>query len=78
MPKILVVDDEPYIREVVRRILTQEEYDVIEAKDGGAALEKAFQELPDIILMDVMMPGMDGFEALRLREIPIYFELIQV
>ena len=71
MPKILVVDDEPHIREVVRRFLTPEGYDVIEAGDGGAALEKACQELPDIVLLDLTMPVMDGFEVLRgLRETP--------
>lgn len=71
MPKILVVDDEPHIREVVRRFLTTEGYDVIEAEDGGAALEKALKELPDIVLLDLTMPVMDGFEVLRdLRETP--------
>jgi len=71
MPKILVVDDEPHVREVVRRFLTPEGYAVIEAEDGEAGLEKAFRELPDIILLDVMMPVMDGFQLLKgLRETP--------
>jgi len=71
MPKVLVVDDEPHIREVVRRVLAQEGYDVMEAEDGEAALEKAFREIPDLIVLDVMMPVMDGFAVLRgLRETP--------
>ena len=71
MAKVLVVDDEPHIREVVRRFLTREGYDVIEAEDGAEALEKVGQEAPDIILLDVQMPQMDGFEVLkRLREDP--------
>src|ERR671936_2725941 len=66
--RILVVDDEAEIRRSVRMILEYEGYDVIEAASGpdGAAL--AERETPDLVFLDVKMPGMDGLEALqRLR-----------
>jgi two-component system KDP operon response regulator KdpE len=67
---ILVVDDEPRMIRFIRMNLELEGYQVIEARNGLAALEQVRQYLPDLVIMDVMMPEMDGFEALRtLREI---------
>jgi two-component system, OmpR family, KDP operon response regulator KdpE len=67
--RILVVDDEPRIRRFVRMNLELEGYDVYEADDGLSALHKVRDDLPDLVLLDVMMPNMDGFETLaRLRE----------
>jgi two-component system, OmpR family, KDP operon response regulator KdpE len=67
---ILVVDDEPRMVRFVRMNLELEGYQVSSANSGMEALEKARDELPDLVLLDVMMPGMDGFETLeRLREI---------
>lgn len=60
---ILVVDDEPQIRRVLRSTLSSSGYDVIEAKDGVEAVDMAVRERPDLILMDVNMPGLSGFEA---------------
>jgi two-component system, OmpR family, KDP operon response regulator KdpE len=60
---ILVVDDEPQIRRVLRVSLSGDGYDVIEAKDGQQAVEMVMREHPDLILMDVNMPGMSGLEA---------------
>jgi len=60
---ILVVDDEPQIRRVLRSTLSSSGYDVIEAKDGEEAIDMAVRERPDLILMDVNMPGMSGLEA---------------
>lgn len=72
MARVLVVDDEPDLRNLVADILIDAGHDVTTAKDGGAALEKAGIKQPDIILLDVMMPVMDGFEVLkRLRASPI-------
>ncbi len=72
MTKILVVEDERRIRELLVDILLDEEYDVIEAEDGCEGLEKACSEHPDIMLLDVMMPGMDGFQVLeKLKEDPV-------
>ena len=61
--KILLVDDEPDIIEILRYNLTQEGYNVITAKDGHSAIKKAEKEIPNLIIMDVMMPKMDGIEA---------------
>lgn len=70
MTTVLVVDDEPVLRAVVREVLMEDGYGVIEAADGRAMLELLEQERPDLVLMDVMMPGLDGREAdqaLRVR-----------
>jgi two-component system alkaline phosphatase synthesis response regulator PhoP len=61
--KILLVDDEPDIIEILRYNLTQEGYSVIAAKDGHSAIKKAEKEIPNLIIMDGMMPKMDGIEA---------------
>jgi CheY-like chemotaxis protein len=62
---VLVVDDEPVLRAIVREILDEEGYAVIEAADGRVALEIMESARPDLVLMDVMMPGVDGREAYR-------------
>jgi DNA-binding response OmpR family regulator len=67
---ILVVDDEPRIAEAVTMNLELEGYQVSCANNGQEALRKVTEELPDIIILDVMMPDMDGFETLqRIREV---------
>ena len=67
---ILIVDDEPRIRDFVRMNLELEHYHVEEASNGFEALEKLRDALPDLIVLDVSMPEMDGFEALRhIREV---------
>jgi DNA-binding response OmpR family regulator len=67
---VLVVDDEPRLRDVTRLNLELEGYRVAEAATGYEALEKLREELPDLIILDVMMPEMDGFSALKsIREI---------
>jgi two-component system, OmpR family, KDP operon response regulator KdpE len=60
---ILVVDDEPQIRRVLRSTLSSNGYDVVEAKDGPEAIDMVIRERPDLILLDVNMPGMSGLEA---------------
>ncbi|MFN7452942.1 MAG: response regulator, partial [Alphaproteobacteria bacterium] len=62
---ILVVDDVPANVKLLEAKLTHEYYNVITAKDGYEALQQAREKKPDLILLDVMMPGMDGFEACR-------------
>ncbi len=64
--RILVVDDEPRMRRFIRMNLELEGYEVLEADDGMEAVERVREDLPDLVLLDVMMPEMDGFEALRL------------
>lgn len=67
---ILIVDDEPRIRDFVRMNLELEHYHVEEASNGLEALEKLRDALPDLVVLDVSMPEMDGFEALRhMREV---------
>ncbi|MDT8446532.1 MAG: response regulator [bacterium] len=62
---ILIADDEAPLRRSIKRQLHKLEVDVIEAGDGAEALKLATEHLPDLILLDVMMPGMDGFEVCR-------------
>jgi DNA-binding response OmpR family regulator len=62
---ILIVDDEPRIRDFVRMNLELEHYHVIEAGNGNEALEQLRAHLPDLVVLDIMMPDMDGFETLH-------------
>jgi len=75
--KILVVDDEPRMVQLIGMNLKLEGFEVISAPDGFQALEKVTREMPDMVLLDIMMPDMDGFETLkRIREIssvPVIF-----
>lgn len=76
-PKVLMVDDEPHIRDIVRFALTREGFTVIEAENGADGLALALSERPDLILLDIMMPELDGSEVCRrLRltsRVPIIF-----
>lgn len=63
MEKILVADDEPDIRDVMRSILLKDGYQVYTASDGVSALALAKQEKPDLILLDFLMPGLNGIEV---------------
>ena len=62
---VLVVDDEPTITDVVSRYLERAGYDTRSAADGAAALELAGQARPDLVVLDLMLPGMDGLEVMR-------------
>ena len=74
---ILIVDDEPQIVQLVRMNLELEGFRSIEASDGFQAVEKVVKELPDLVILDIMMPDMDGFETLKkIREVskvPVIF-----
>lgn len=63
--RILVADDEPEIRDVLRLYLEKEGYGVLEAADGMEAVRLVRQEKPDLAMLDIMMPGMDGYRVLR-------------
>jgi len=68
--KVLIVDDSAMSRRMVRRILEQGGYSVIEADEGVAALETYFLEKPDLVLLDLVMKGMYGLDVLtKLREL---------
>ena len=64
--KVLIVEDEPTLLETLEYNLTRQRYQVCTATDGLAALEMARQEQPDLILLDIMLPGLDGFEVCRI------------
>jgi DNA-binding response OmpR family regulator len=67
--KILLVDDSETILQMEQMILEPDSYEIIMARDGAEGVAKALATQPDLILMDVVMPGMDGFEAVkRLRD----------
>lgn len=69
--KLLVIDDHPETLNIIQRVMQQRGYDVIGARSGARGLKLAEEELPDLILLDVMMPEMDGREVCRrLRTIP--------
>jgi PleD family two-component response regulator len=64
-PRILIAEDDPTLREVLRMQLELEGYDVLEACDGREAVDAAHEHMPDLLLLDVMMPNMDGHEVCR-------------
>jgi two-component system, cell cycle response regulator DivK len=76
--RILVVEDQPDNRQIIRDMLAPTDYEIIEVEDGEQALAVVAKERPDLILMDIQLPVMDGYEATRrikadpaLRSIPI-------
>jgi len=72
MPKVLLIDDDPELRHILSRILNKNDFEVIVAEDGASGLHLAREGRPDLIILDIMMPGMDGFEvAQRLHHDPV-------
>lgn len=76
--KILIVDDDPTSLKILESMLSADRYNVIQANNGEEALDSAFDHPPDLILLDIMMPGIDGFEVIRkikkdkrTRDVPI-------
>jgi two-component system, cell cycle response regulator DivK len=76
--RILVVEDQPDNRQIIRDMLAPTDYEIIEAEDGQQALEAIAKQRPDLILMDIQLPIIDGYTATRkikadpaLRSIPI-------
>ena len=71
MTKILVVEDDKFLREMITRKLDRENYEVIQAVDGEQGEEKIKEEHPDLILLDLILPGIDGFTVLeRVKQDP--------
>ncbi len=77
-PTILIVDDEPYNIDYLEQELVDLEYKTVSAANGNEALQRVEESNPDMILLDIMMPEMDGFEVLKLlksdpknRDIPV-------
>ncbi|UCB42052.1 MAG: response regulator [Dehalococcoidales bacterium] len=78
-PQILIVDDEPYMRRGLRRVLEKEGYEVTTAPDGETALKIVSERKPEAVLLDIMMPGMDGREVCRrIREIATTVQVIYI
>ncbi len=70
--RILVIDDSPTIVALLKRMLQQNQYEVLEAFDAETGIEIARREVPELIFLDIVLPGMDGFNALRtLRRDPV-------
>lgn len=78
MAKIMIVDDSPTEVHILRGVLESDGYEVVVASDGEEGVAKSKSEMPDLILMDVVMPGLNGFQATRkihrdpaTKEIPV-------
>jgi len=68
--KVLIIDDDPAFRNLVEQVLTQKEYEVLKASSGQEGLRLMFDQRPDLVLLDVVMPGIDGWQVCsRIREI---------
>ena len=65
MPKVLVVDDAMFMRTKTSRILAEQGYEVVEASNGEEAIQKYVEEKPQVVLMDITMPVLDGIGALK-------------
>lgn len=65
MTKILVVEDDKFLREMISRKLDKEGYEVVQAVDGEKGEVKIKEEKPDLVLLDLILPGIDGFEVLE-------------
>lgn len=63
--KVLLIEDEPDVLELYRLKLTLDDYDVVTAQNGQEGLDKAHSEKPELIFLDIKMPGMDGFDVLK-------------
>lgn len=66
--KILIVEDDKFLRELMTRKLLSLQYEVVSASDGEEGLEKIKTELPDVVLLDLILPGINGFEVLELAK----------
>lgn len=77
MPQVLIVDDDQSVRELLRMYLARESFEVREAATGPEALEAVEASKPDLVILDIMLPGMDGYEVCRVLrqrgDIPIIF-----
>ena len=65
MKKILIIEDDKFLRELIVRKLLSQGFEVAQAIDGEEGVKKAGEEKPDLILLDLILPGIDGFEVLR-------------
>ncbi len=66
--KILIVEDDKFLRELIVRKLSNEGYEVVEAVDGEQGVQKIKETKPDLVLLDLILPGIDGFEVLAQKK----------
>jgi len=66
--KILIVEDDKFLRELIVRKLTNEGYEVVEAVDGEQGIQKIKETKPDLVLLDLILPGIDGFDVLAQKK----------
>ena len=66
--RILIVEDDRFLRELIVKKLSNEGYEVVEAVDGEEGLQKTKETKPDIVLLDLILPGIDGFEVLAQKK----------
>lgn len=64
LKKILIIEDDKFLRKIIAKKLTQEEYEIFEAVDGEEGINLAKEKNPDLILLDLVLPSMDGFTVL--------------
>jgi DNA-binding response OmpR family regulator len=71
MAKVLIIEDDKFLRELIAQKLIKEGFEVLEAVDGEEGMRKVKEERPDLILLDLILPGIDGFEVLsRIKQDP--------
>tara|TARA_Y100000310_G_scaffold301221_1_gene337492 strand:+ start:1630 stop:1995 length:366 start_codon:yes stop_codon:yes gene_type:complete len=76
MKKILIIEDDKFLRELISQKLIKEGYDIIEAVDGEKGLKSVKEDGPDLVLLDLILPGVDGFEVLaKMKEDPAISEV---
>jgi len=73
---ILIVEDDKFLRDLIVQKLTREGFNTIEAVDGEQGIEKIKEEKPDLVLLDLILPGIDGFDVLvKIKEDPVLAEI---
>ena len=76
MKKILIIEDDKFLRELISQKILKEGYEIVEAVDGEKGLESVKSEKPDLVLLDLILPGIDGFEVLdRIKSDPEVSEI---
>ena len=76
MEKILVIEDDKFLRELIVQKLVKEGYEISEAVDGEKGVESVRKEKPDLVLLDLILPGIDGFEVLsRIKSDPLLAQI---
>lgn len=78
MPKILIIEDDEFLRKLIARKLKSENFEVVEAADGEEGISKIKQEKPNLVLLDLILPGIDGFEILERKRADPEIEKIPV